>query len=272
MSMKAKRTRRHSHTSEMEDRPGSASSPWKMLRQAASFNRNLRDPMFESEGLVGFGDMIDSSSAGYGLAPLDSCDPTSAPVPGHGSAPPVIPRGSGGAAARATAAAQNQQYNGIYQLIPHLSEEDGQADRESGIGIAVSTTPEPAQTAEQEDSISQVDFVKDLPTELAIMILAHLDQYSLARTAYVSKAWAEVTASQHVWRETFLRDKTRTYATSTPIRPGTCLGIPDMKQDIDWKGLYKVRRQLEQNWKSGDAESVYLNGHLDSIYCLQFDE
>jgi hypothetical protein len=29
---------------------------------------------------------------------------------------------------------------------------------------------------------------------------------------------------------------------------------------------------LERNWLEGAAEPIYLNGHTDSIYCVQFDE
>jgi hypothetical protein len=29
---------------------------------------------------------------------------------------------------------------------------------------------------------------------------------------------------------------------------------------------------LNDRWKTGKARAVYLNGHTDSIYCLQFDE
>jgi WD40 repeat protein len=33
-----------------------------------------------------------------------------------------------------------------------------------------------------------------------------------------------------------------------------------------------VRRTLEQRWKEGNAAAIYLNGHKDSVYCVQFDE
>jgi F-box and WD-40 domain protein 1/11 len=134
------------------------------------------------------------------------------------------------------------------------------------------TTTEPIQYLEEQTSISRVDFISTLPVELAIQILAHLDHHTLYSTAQVSQNWARVTKSQHVWRESFLREKSRTYATSTPVKPGTGLGIPSMKPDRDWKDLYRIRQQLEHNWAKGTACPVYLNGHLDSIYCVQFDE
>src|SRR5207247_2017426 len=88
VSIKAKKERRHSHAVEDRPRPTTSSSPWlHKLRGAASFNRNSRflSPHLDSEG------------------PVDSCEELLAPIPGIGAAPPIIPRGSGGAAARATA-------------------------------------------------------------------------------------------------------------------------------------------------------------------------
>lgn len=79
--------RRHSHVP--EERPPTA---WGKLKSAASFQRHSKflAPHFDSEG------------------PVDSHETLTSPIPGSGSEPPVIPRGSGGAAARATAAAQNE--------------------------------------------------------------------------------------------------------------------------------------------------------------------
>jgi F-box and WD-40 domain protein 1/11 len=246
VSLRAKKPRRHSHA--MEERPNTASSTWKMLRQAASFNKHPRHHPMDGE------------------EPADSCE-LAGPVPGFGTAPPVIPQGNGGAAARATAAAQNEYLGRFRQFFPT---EDLQTDCESGIGIAL-TLPEPAVLPE-DDPIRKVDFIGKLPVELSIQVLAHLDHFSLVNTAKVSKAWAKVTASQHVWREAFLRDKAKTYAMSTPAKPGTGLGIPQLNPRVDWKELHVVRQQLESNWKKGKAQSIYLNGHLDSIYCVQFDE
>lgn len=79
--------RRHSNVP--EERPPTA---WGKLKSAASFQRHSKflSPHFDSEG------------------PVDSHETLTSPIPGSGSEPPIIPRGSGGAAARATAAAQNE--------------------------------------------------------------------------------------------------------------------------------------------------------------------
>jgi F-box and WD-40 domain protein 1/11 len=251
VSIKSKRQRRHSHAT--EERPTTA-SPWRhRLRQAASFNRHSRfgSLSFDTEG------------------PVDSTETLSAPIPGIGSAPPIIPRGNGGDAARRTAAAQNEYFGRNRRLLPlenHLE------DRESGIGIPV-TMSEPTSYANITMSrVVGVDFINLLPVELSIQILAHLDHRDLSNTARASKGWCQVSRSPHVWREAFLREKSKTYATSRPVSPGTGLGLPPLKPDQDWKDLYRIREQLERNWRDGKAEPVYLNGHLDSIYCVQFDE
>jgi F-box and WD-40 domain protein 1/11 len=240
------RQRRHSHTT--EERPSTSGSTWNRLRQATSFSRNSRvlPPHFDAGG------------------PVDSCEELGLPIPGYAGAPPVIPFGSG-SAARATAAAQNEFLNKHRQLL--VPDDKLHNDRESGIGIAL------AESSQFEDtSISTVDFISALPAELSIQILAHLDHHSLVNVGLVSHKWAQVAASQHVWREAFLREKARTYAMSKPITPGVGLGIPAMSPNTDWKDLYRIRQELEGKWNTGKAEPIYLIGHLDSIYCIQFDE
>lgn len=249
VSIKSKTMRRHSHA--VEDRPPTSHAPWmNRLRGAASFHRHsVFHEDYDYDGAV------------------DSCTELTSPIPGYGDAPPIIPIGSGGAAARATAAAQNEY---LWRHRQHLSPHEHFGDSESGIGIAMSPTE--SGTSYEEVPISRVDFVSELPIELAIQILSHMDHYTLYHTAQVSRNWARVSHSHHVWREAFLREKSKTYAMSKPVQPGTMLGVPYTRPENDWKELYRVRHELEGNWRRGKAEPVYLNGHLDSIYCIQFDE
>jgi F-box and WD-40 domain protein 1/11 len=243
------RKRRHSHMQATAERPQTA---WGKLRTAASFNRHSRlmTSNFEDEG------------------PFDSHEELLSPIPGNGSEPPVIPRGYGGAAARATAALQNAYFGGNRQ---HLMAEDHMGDRESGIGIAI-TTPDAVETTEDAsgNGISRVDFIASLPAELGIQILKHVDQETLRNAALVSRRWHTVSDTDDIWRTVFLRNQTRTYATSRPVPLGAGLGLPSKVSD--WKELYQIRDKLRQNWVAGTAEAIYLNGHQDSIYCVQFDE
>jgi F-box and WD-40 domain protein 1/11 len=248
----AVRTRRNTNswTSSFAEVPESrppTSSRWNKLRQVASFSRHSKLG-FEFENLV------------------DSCETLVAPIPGFGNAPPVIPRNSGGAAARATAALQNEH---LERTRHFLDVEDSQGDRESGVGIAVTVSN---QSQYQDESINRVDFITTLPIELAIQILSHLDHRGLSQAALVSRDWLRISSTSHVWREAFCREKSLTYAMSAPVIPGTGFGLPTVQPDKPWKDIYRVRHELEANWRGGKAKPVYLNGHLDSIYCVQFDE
>ena len=42
--------------------------------------------------------------------------------------------------------------------------------------------------------------------------------------------------------------------------------------DQDWQNMYLLRRQIDKRWAQGRAAAIYLNGHKDSVYCVQFDE
>jgi F-box and WD-40 domain protein 1/11 len=241
------RQRRHSHA--VEERPQTA---WNRLKTATSFHRHSKFLSVDGEGQFGF-----------------EQEPLS-PVPGNGNAPPLIPRGYGGAAARATAAAQNEYFARNRQLF---FAEDQFEDRESGIGIAVTLVDSRYHLDQSISSdISRVDFISELPAELAIQILESLDHHALRNTMLVSRRWAQISQSQHVWKKVFMREQSKTYATSAPTAAGAGLGLPSWDSDTDWRELYRVREQLRQSWMAGSAESVYLIGHLDSIYCVQFDE
>lgn len=189
------------------------------------------------------------------------------PIPGNGKEPPIIPRGHGGAAARATAAAQNE----FYGRTRYLQTEERQVDRESGVHISLDPTVLAPYQA-PDDTISRVDFVKILPPELVSQIFSHLDLPSLMSVELAAKHWIHAARDSIVWRDVYCREKSRTYAMGRDVAPGSGLGVPAVRGEKDWKKVYKVRQQLEKNWAEGNSKAVYLNGHQDSIYCVQFDE
>ena len=57
-----------------------------------------------------------------------------------------------------------------------------------------------------------------------------------------------------------------------PYRPETCSGLGKASPNQDWKKMWKARRALQQRWIDCHAAAVYLEGHTDSVYCVQFDE
>lgn len=235
-----------------------AHSTWNRLRQAT---------MRRSRSIYGFDFNREHSTYQYE-------NTSHLPIPGFGGEPPIIPSNSG-AAAKASAAMQNEYLarQGLYNMWLNPSTNDESNDRESGIGITV-TLPGAECESETEESpaISTIDFISRLPAELAIHVLANLDASALTNAAMVCKGWNKIVSNQHIWRESFLRETTTTYATSEPVAPGSGLGVPAVTPGNDWREIYRVKQELNQRWKTGKARPVYLNGHKDSIYCLQFDE
>lgn len=105
-------------------------------------------------------------------------------------------------------------------------------------------------------------------------ILSHLDASSLQAAELVSKDWRLAAADLYVWKTVFLRKYGRIESASTLPTPvgGRGLGKKGRTCDQDWKKMYKARSELGQNWKNGNATAIYLNGHTDSVYCVQYDE
>ncbi|KAF5659084.1 f-box wd-repeat [Fusarium heterosporum] len=237
---------------------GTTQSTWNRLRQAT---------IRRSRSIYGFDLTHEHGNYNYDNA-------SHLPIPGFRGEPPVIPSNSG-AAAKASAAMQNEYLarQGLYNMWLNPSTNDATNDRESGIGITV-TLPGAENETEMDQSsvISTIDFVSMLPAELAIHVLANLDATALVNASMVCKNWNKIVSNQHIWRESCLRETTTTYATSEPIVPGSGLGVPAVSPVNDWKEIYRVKQELSQRWKTGKARPVYLNGHKDSIYCLQFDE
>ncbi|KAI1304349.1 quinon protein alcohol dehydrogenase-like superfamily [Xylaria venustula] len=237
-------------------RPTTAHSAWNRIRQATAFRHTKT-----SHGERAVLETIHS--------PLESTFPAH-PIPGHGFAPPIIPHHTGGAA-KAAAAIQNEY---LAFTRHHYLSTDELNDRESGIGIAVTTSEAHGDAMTTGDSaVARVDFISELPQELSVQILAYLDATQLGVASQVSRLWNRVIQDQYIWRQSFLREKTHTYATSLPIQPGVGAGVPSLRPGHDWQKIYQAREELDRQWKIGtQARAVYLNGHLDSIYCLQFDE
>jgi len=180
---------------------------------------------------------------------------------------------SGGAGARASAAAQNEA---LYQARatplppyrPRSGSTEADRDSESGIGIVL-------DDLERSDSraphLVRQDPADVLAAELIEHIFSFLDARSLVDATLVSRKWRDFGQSQSVWRVVFYRE----YA---PTRPSRVLGAPrtaGLGKNIagqDWRKLFAVRKSIDRRWATGEAAAIYLNGHKDSVYCVQFDE
>lgn len=89
----------------------------------------------------------------------------------------------------------------------------------------------------------------------------------------MSKKWAIIAADEHVWRSSFLnRFAPKPRSCPLPLTVGGSGVGKTGKWGQDWKNMYKARADLESNWAKGNAMAIYLNGHTDSVYCVQYNE
>ena len=127
-----------------------------------------------------------------------------------------------------------------------------------------------------EVRLDKHDFVEHLPPELTLQIFSYLDADALEAASHVKPSWKEMAEDSEVWHTVFLRKYDRqVYSDPAPIAVGG-LGIGKLnKKNQEWKKMYMARVEVEKNWRKGaqDAgKAIYLSGHTDSVYCLQFDE
>ncbi len=186
------RQRRHSHAVPIEERPQTA-SPWRRLKTATSFHRHSKFLSVNDTDAV-----FDSYEEDMHV-----------PIPGNGKDPPRIPRNHGGAAARATAARQNELIEYTERNRQRLNPPDSMEDQESGIGITVSMADPATTDSFTTNAATRVDFIVELPVELATLILSHLDLKTLHSVLFVSRRWTEIANSTPIWQVAFLRDQTQ---------------------------------------------------------------
>jgi F-box and WD-40 domain protein 1/11 len=179
----------------------------------------------------------------------------------------------GGAGARAAAAAQNERYHAT--KTPPLPPYEPHApklirDSESGIGIELearsrrgSSTNEPYPVYRDPTSV--------LAIELLESIFSLLDAETLMYSGLVSHKWRSVSQSQAIWRQVFFRK----FSANQPVASPYASQLPGLGKKMpgqDFRKLYQVRTLIDKRWDDGQAAAIYLNGHKDSVYCVQFDE
>ena len=171
-----------------------------------------------------------------------------------------------GAAARAAAAALNDFE--MHRL--RVAESSEIADTESGIGIDMREKIE--EVPKYEVPMIRKDPFVVLPPEIVALMLSFLDAQSLASAELVSRKWNHSASSRYAWKHCFMQEVHNISPIQVDKRhlPGN--GIGKSLADQDWKQLWKTRQALRQRWKEGRAAAIYLEGHKDSVYCVQFDE
>lgn len=122
------------------------------------------------------------------------------------------------------------------------------------------------------------DFTKLFPVELSYTIFEYLSHKDLLQAEQVCHKWKKLGEHASVWRTIFHRRYQRQVFTNpAPVQVGgNGIGLPNSKfPKQEWRKMYKARVELERNWRQGAGnagKAVYLSGHTDSVYCLQFDE
>ncbi|KAF6222805.1 hypothetical protein HO133_000854 [Letharia lupina] len=176
-----------------------------------------------------------------------------------------------GAAARAAAAAQNEILDSMRNITlaePHLTR-----DSESGVGIEVRDGGETMAEFDFDIPVVRQDPLSALPQELVGHILSYLDASSLLNAELVSHDWHQSASSRHVWKDVFHSEfQDISQRNTTMAGSGLGPGLGKVFSCQEWKSMWRARKALQQRWNDGYAAAIYLEGHTDSVYCVQFDE
>ena len=204
------------------------------------------------------------------------------PVPGSRRGPPILPDDlQSGASARAAAAAQNEALYTTHRLSLATDLDSLQCrtsdlkltrDSESGIGIDMRDRRE---SVESDIDVVRLDPVHFLAAELVEQIFRCLDPTSLLRAESVSREWSLHAKSPSAWRHVFRREYSAPSACTSSalsLTPRAAVGVGKGSPDQHWRKMYLVRCAIDKRWAKGEAAAIYLNGHKDSVYCVQFDE
>lgn len=102
----------------------------------------------------------------------------------------------------------------------------------------------------------RIDPVTYLPAEISAHILSYLDHRTLANCESVARHWRVAATNPHVWRLVFWNEH----------------GPWQSKPGKDWKTMFIANKRLQERWQKADMSYKYMNGHTDSVYCVQFDD
>ncbi|TKX18777.1 WD domain-containing protein 35 [Elsinoe australis] len=150
------------------------------------------------------------------------------------------------------------------RLGSNSSAADSGADICSSSDIDMPDLPEP--------DVIRLDPISYLPPELNALVFSHLDASSL-RACQKIGPWKSLASDPLIWRGEYLRNFNKeNYVSPAPIQiGGVGIGMPDQKLQ-NWQLMHSAREQINANWAAGKGRAVYMAGHTDSVYCVQFDE
>ncbi|CAI4218079.1 unnamed protein product [Parascedosporium putredinis] len=257
-----------------EARPTTAHATWHRLRQAASFRQNRPS----------YGESSDTSQRDLDQI-IESMATLPVPSIGASVAEYLYNSGSG------SSDLESGSYSVRNKWLSHVPGEECGNDRESGIGITVGGSVSDADLSEskrasmqaQEGTISRIDFVTQLPAELAIQILSLLDAPGLltASQSFLREKTATIYCLQFDEFKiiTGSRDKTiriwdmHTYQCKLVIGPPEVLSdisilIDEDKQPAHYATLSNNQRVAH----SMPALVSFPIHHKASVLCLQYDD
>ncbi|KAI9256191.1 WD40-repeat-containing domain protein [Sporodiniella umbellata] len=127
------------------------------------------------------------------------------------------------------------------------------------------------------------DLLCQLPYEIAVSVLSHLDRAGLIQASLVSRGWQRLCQEGTLWKGLFEKEGWE----YDPGEMERALSVPRpipirrrQREGIDWKQLYEARWRIEQRWRLGRCfvqlfpPSTHLGRdlHVEGIYCSQFDK
>jgi len=117
----------------------------------------------------------------------------------------------------------------------------------------------------------QRDFISNLPREVSLQILSHLQPHDLLLAAKTCKFWREISEDHLLWKHKCLEEGiTEPYKRPTNRR---ALKNGSLASVCPWKAAYLRQMSIEHNWRCGVKKfSKVLKGHDDHVItCLQFN-
>jgi WD40 repeat protein len=108
---------------------------------------------------------------------------------------------------------------------------------------------------------TKLDFISMLPIELSILIIKYVNSIQMLKVIpLVCSRWYKISQDNEIWRSLFVQR----------------WGRPKKQLfyfiEKDWKELTMSRLKLDANWRKGNVSVTCLSGHLDSVYCIQYDD
>ena len=103
-----------------------------------------------------------------------------------------------------------------------------------------------------------------------IEILVHLDPRSLMNAEQLSQRWLKTARDDRIWKRVFEVELADAYDNNFDSNL-IGLGPSGKFRHEHWKEMLLARLVLDKRWKEGRATAIYLEGHTDSVYCVQFD-